>query len=494
MVVTLVAISATLPVGLIAVASLRQDEPKVILQEQVPFTPVETTLLEAWDVAAATLDRWGDGWAVAAIYSTDVNDVPSVTTGEDGRRRTWQVEATNPDGELRWVRITSGAAVDAVEPGYGAREAGLAGLERPLIDSPEAVAIARQERAALTGGHDKARGIHIAYAADRGTGRPLFSVSGSVSDQVARLLIDPSTKRLVRAERLLVQGGGLAVSRDAGLTWNASPLSGVISAVASDPMDTRAFPLTFAVAWSGENLGLWRTVDGGLSWSRAAVFPAEAGRVAHALVVGAFGGGDAALIATNSGVWVYNVAEARLELLTGSGPALDLGFAGDGTAHAILMQAGKPETARHYTRSGGVSGDWQAVTDALVTRLAKVGSAIVAFNPDATDAPRWLGFGSSGQKGLRATQFGIESTGDAGASWRPVREGVPSRLVVAPDFDESGVALAAQFPDLIVRTADAGETWKTVTTMPSRHGGRVFFTSANLAFIASAGSALWQEF
>lgn len=491
----LAAVAAALAVGVAAVASVRRDESTVIIQEPVPQTPLEVTLVEAWDVATSTFERWGGTWAVAAIYSTDVNDVPAATAGENGRRRTWQVEAVNSDGKLRWIRITSGIAVDAIEPGYGAREAGLAGLDRPSMDSPEAVSIARQERAALVGGQDKAQGIHTGYAVDLKTGRALLFVSGSIAQNPARLLIDPSTKALVRAERLIVQGGGLSVSRDAGLAWHESPLSGVISAVASDPIDSRAFPLTFAVAWSGENLGLWRTIDGGQSWSRAALFPAEAGPVAHGLVVGPFGGADAALIGTNSGVWVYNIADSRLALLAPSGPVLDLALARDGTAHSIIMQVAAPQTARHYIWFGSAPGEWRAASDELVTRLAEVGPSIEAFDPSAApDAPRWLAFGDSGQRGLRAAPSGIESTVDGGANWELVKPGNPLRLVAAPDFDASGVALAALFPDLVVRTSDAGQTWKTVKTMPDRNGGRVFFAGAKQAFIASAGSAIWQEF
>lgn len=495
LVVLMAALTAVLAVGVAAFASVRKDESTIIIQEPVPQTPMETTLSEAWDVASSTLERWGGSWAVAAIYSTDVNDIPSSTTGEDGRRRTWQVEAVDPTGRLRWLRITSGSAVDAIEPGYGAREAGLAALERPPMDSPEAVSIARKERPALSGGQDKAQGIHIGYGVDLKTGRALLSVSGSIGQNAARLLVDPSTRQMVRAERLIVQGGGLSVSEDGGLTWRESPLSGVISAVASDPLDTRAFPLTFAVGWSGESLALWRTIDGGQNWSRAAVFPAEAGPVARGLIVGAFGGADAVLVGTNSGVWVFNIAEGKLQLLAPSGPILDLALAGDGAAHAIIMQVAAPLTARHYVWAGGTAGEWRVVSDELVTRLGRLGSSIEAFDPGAgLEAPRWLAFGESGQRGLRATSSGIASTGDAGATWELVRPGNPFGLVASPDFDTSGVAIAALFPDLVVRTADAGETWKTVRTMPDRNGGWLFFAGAKQAFIASAGSATWQEF
>jgi len=493
-VVALAAMAAALAVGVATVASLRRDESAVIIQEPLPATVRELTLLEAWDVAASTLQRWGEDWAVGAIYSTDVNDVPSDATGEDGRRRTWQVEAFSSAGKVRWLRITSGPTVEAIEPGYRAPDVGLISLDRPAVDSPEVVSIAREARSALTGGQDKARGIHFGYSLDPRTGRALLSVSGSVAGNLARLLIEPSTKDLVRAERLVVQGGGLKVSRDAGLTWDESPLSGAVSAVASDPSDDRRFPITFAVSWSGDNLGLWRTIDGGENWSRAALLPAEAGPVAHDVVVGPFAGSDAVLIGTNSGVWVYSIAESSLKLLAASGPVLDLALSPDGTTHAIIMQAGQPLTARHYAWSGA-AGAWQAVSQGFVTRFAQVGPSLTALDPDASpEAVRWLAFGDSGQRGLRATQSGIESTVDAGTTWELVRQGIASQLVVAPDFDQSGVGLATLVPDLLIRTGDGGETWKAVATVPVRNFGRVFFAAPALAFIARAGSATWQEF
>jgi hypothetical protein len=200
------------------------------------------------------------------------------------------------------------------------------------------------------------------------------------------------------------------------------------------------------------------------------------------------------LIGTNAGVWVYSVSESSLELLASSGPVLDLALSRDGTVQAIIMQAGAPLTARHFAWGGGASA-WQPVSEEFVMRLAEIGPSIAAFDPDSNpDGVRWLAFGESGQRGLRALPSGIESTIDAGRTWVPVRQGAASRLVVAPDFDDSGVGLATLFPDLVVRTADGGETWKAVATMPGRSGGRVFFAGATQAFIALAGSATWQEF
>jgi photosystem II stability/assembly factor-like uncharacterized protein len=104
-----------------------------------------------------------------------------------------------------------------------------------------------------------------------------------------------------------------------------------------------------------------------------------------------------------------------------------------------------------------------------------------------------LEFDSSGNRGLRVTRFGIERSVDAGATWTLVKEVDAFSVVMAPDFETSGTALAMAFPDLMLRTSDGGETWLVIYVFEGRRSGRAFFAASSLAFIAMEGTATWQE-
>lgn len=462
----------------------------VVLVTPVPETLRELTLREAWQLAESSASGWDGRWTITALYSTDVDDAPTPDTGASGRRRTWQAELVNDAGATRWLRMTNGVAVDAIDPGYSSTSMD-PGLSRPpAIDSPDLLALALRERPALRPGTDKARGYHFAYAPDPLTGRWLASVSGEATGAPARLLIDPDANAVVRAERLAIRGGGLLVSRDAGESWAESRLSGVVTAIAADSAALEQAPRVFAAAWSGDSLGLWATGDAGQSWARVAVLPGRAGPSARAMVAGPWDGADSVLLATNDGVWVYRIPDGSLHVIETGGPVLDLLLDADGTLHAIFMKQADPESARHYRWDTAGSG-WQLVNQQRETRFADAPGA-VAFE-DGAAGQTILASGASGQYTLRVTTRGIESKAGAGADWELTQPGGVIGLAVDPDFDDCGVALAVLYPGTVVRTADHGQTWREVTAVPGR-GAQVTFGGRTLAFISVPGSAQWEGF
>lgn len=474
-----------------AVALTREPQSdRGILATPMPETSRELSLLEAWHLAEATASGWDGPWSITALFSTDVDDAPTPDAGASGRRRTWQADLVNDAGATRWLRMADGVAVDAIDPGYSAMAVDGGPSRPPAIDSPDLLALALRERPALRPGADKAHGYHFAYGPDPATGRWLASVSGEAIGVPARVLIDPDAKAVVRAERLAMRGGGLLVSRDAGESWAESPLPGVVTAIAADSAALEETPPVFAASWSGDSLGLWATSDAGQSWARVAVLPGRAGPSARAMAAGPWDGADSVLLATNDGVWVYRIPDGSLRVIETGGPVLDLLLNADEMLHAILMKPADPESARHY-RWDSAGSRWELVDPRRVTRFADTPGA-VAFE-EVGAGQTILASGASGQYTLRVTPRGIERAGGAGADWELTQLGGVLGLAVAPDFDASGVALAALYTGAVVLTTDHGQTWRQVTEVPGR-GAPVTFVGRTLAFISVPGSAQWEGF
>jgi hypothetical protein len=481
-------------------AVVRSDGPSrrttEVLHRPVPSVPSESTMLEAWDITQKAFEPWGPGWAVASMTSSDVNDVPTKLTGVDGRRRTWQAEAIGPKGELRWLRITSGTAVDVIEPGPTAAANGLRPVPRPAIDSDRAVTLALADREDLEGSEEKAIGLHIWFGADLLTGRDLLTVSGAVNGQRARLTIDPASETVLKRERLNLTGGGLLVSRDAGASWTHSSLSGVVRAVGSDKASGRDSPSVYAAAWSGDSLGLWRSTDDGRSWMRLAVLPPTAGEIAYDLAVAAVADALRVYVATPGGLWQYDIHTAKLAAEDTPGLVFALGSDENGQLHALIMTPKQPDTARHFVRSTLGPQSWSLVSDERTDRLTR-GARIEAFATDSVSTRDVLdvAISASGTTQIKATSVGLEQSRNAGTSWRRVMDGHPARVALSPGFDADGVAIVTAFPDIVFRSSDFGDTWRAVKVLSqSRNAGLPFFLSPSLVFISLEGGLTWQEF
>jgi hypothetical protein len=479
-----------LAAGGVAALTREPHDARVILAAPPPRSPRELTLIEAWRLANETATAWDGSWSAVALYSTDVNDTPGPDSGALGRRRTWQADFVDEAGNLRWLRLTDGVAVEAIEPGYSLQPSAGSDAPAPAIDSPELLAAALRERPALGPGTGKARGFHFVYGRDPSNGSWLASVVGEALAAPARVFLDPETGAFLRAERLTMRGGGLLASGDGGASWATSRLSGIVTAVAADTAGEESPRRVFAAAWSGDSLGLWTSIDAGESWTRAAVLPPRAGPAAHALLAGPWDGAESVLLASNSGIWVYRIPDASLSVIESGGPVLDLAVDGNGSLHAILMQAEDPDSARHY-RWDASGSRWELMSQQRVTRFAD-GSQVAAF-AETGDGQTILAESASGQFALRTTARGIESRVGAEERWELRQPGGVTSLAIAGDFDASGLALAVLYPGAVVRTADYGASWQRVTEVPGRFA-EVFFAGRDLAFVTIPGSATWEGF
>ncbi len=459
--------------------------PGVLVQEPPPASPSPMTLLEAWDEIAAHLAQWGDTWRIGSLASSDVYDDPDEGAGGDGRRVTWEAEVFDArTGEVRWLRLTGGELVDARVPGWTAPPELLVPLERPALDSPEALELAKAAKPSLGPGRDKAAGYHFSYGAVHAS-QPAIAVLGEAGGFTARVLVDPRSGTVLAAERLAVQGSGLYVSRDGGATWDRSPLDGFVQAVAADAAGGDG---VYAVVWSGDDLALWRSGDAGGSWVRLAVLPSAAGPVVHAAAVGPLDGGEAVVVATNGGLWAYRIGTARLEQLPAPGLVVSLAIDGPGTWHAAAMEPGAPETLREFRRSSANDAAWEPGPAGTVSAFA-TGPAPIPY-----DRGQGVGLAALDAEGatlLRATGTALERSADGGASWEVVLEGPFTDVVASPDGRS---AIAVRYPGSLVASADGGATWQDAATLPGARELELFAPRGGLFFAAVGGAFEWRPF
>lgn len=459
-------------------------EPRIIAQNPPPADAAELTLAEAWDAFERQLRAWGPGWRITSLASTDVNDRPEPSSGSDGRRAAWQAEAVDTaTGEVRWLRLTGAALTDAAAPGLKTTSGAALPPDRPRIDSPGALEAALAARPSLGPGSDKAIGFHFSYGYDAASGRPALAVIGSVRGAPARVLVDPNDGTVLRAEVLDVSGGPILVSTDGGTHWGPAGLEGFVRAAASDPALGSEAPI-YAAVWTGDALGLWRSIDGGRSWVRAAALPPSAGPVAHAVAVGVLDGAESVVVSTNSGLWAYRVASQRLEPIDSPGLVLALAVDDEGLWHAIAMRPGDPSSARHYVREPGAGSPWKESGPGFATALT-AGADVRPYH-QASGATVVAADGSL----VRATPVGIERSEDGGASWQVVAPGSYESLTASPD---GRVLYAVRYPGTVVRSADGGRTWEEAASLPTRDVA-LFAPAPSVVVAAGAGGFGWRPF
>lgn len=461
----------------------------VIEQNSLPGVPSSLTMQQAWDVAAPVVRGWGAGWNIAALYSTDVNDSPTRETGRDGRRRTWQADAVSRDGMVRWLRITDGRVVDAIEPGTPQHPQ--QSIARPAVDSPALATTALAFRPQLEGGLDKAIGWHFSLGVDASSGETRAAVSGSYRGSMARVEIDPATGDPIRARQLVVSGGGLLISRDSGVNWEKAELSGVVVGAAAD--SARGANASFyAATVNADGISLWRSLDEGMSWGRAAVLPSPGETVAFDLAIAAYDGAERALISTRSGLWSVDLSslESQRQPVPADGLVTEMEVDQGGRLHALVVFG--PGNAAHYVL---LQLGWELVGENNDRLTA--GPVVSGFRQDAEVGTGQGGASAilkapTGAASFAATTSGILRSTDGGLSWQMAREGAADALAASPT--DRAVLLASVFPDLIVRSEDQGTIWRVVHVIKgSRFGAQLIFLSDHVAVGILSGAYTWRE-
>lgn len=365
-------------------------------------------------------------------------------------------------------------------------------------------------------------GLDIYVSTDGGD---TFVVAGGwfATHNVAGLAFSPdyATDRTLFA---LVREEGLYRSTDGGATWNATGLTGSLSAFATSPnytydqtliaasratgqvyistdggdtwasaevtlgtggQHTLLFSPTFAtdrviLAASSTDPGPYRSADGGATWSPVGWYDPDhsyrggfVGGAVFALALAPQDAYDAAAFAgTSSGVYCSNDRGVHWYQDNDGLAHLTVRALGVSPNDPTILLAG---TSFFETRIDGqpdeYDGNLQLSTDAGRTwrvvsgRLDRVRD--VAFSPGfATDGTAFAATSTPGEHGL--ADGGVYRSIDGGQNWASVFSGMSvEALALSPDFSEDHTLWVSTFadeatPGLYV-SADGGDTWSLLT-------------------------------
>jgi photosystem II stability/assembly factor-like uncharacterized protein len=286
-----------------------------------------------------------------------------------------------------------------------------------------------------------------------------WTTTGPEGGPVFTLALDPAEPEILYAG----SSGGVFRSVDGGDTWSARsgglrdgrgflPWGGIV-ALAIDPGDPD-------VLYAGAVAGIWKSVDGGTSW---AALEGDAG--------------DAIAIDPAAPATVYATSTSGLrKSVDGGATWRELTLPVSGRVRGTLAaHPYRPGTVLAATGRGGVlvshdGGDsWQGPSPSFPRRVHAF-----AFDPRDPD----LVYAGAGEGG-------VFSSRDAGVTWRPWNEGLPrttfaSTSTFAADPDEAGTFYATAGPELYVRS-DGDASWIRIGT-----GG--FEVEAGALLVAPGGT------
>jgi photosystem II stability/assembly factor-like uncharacterized protein len=448
-------------------------------------------------------------------HGLEMEDDP--LAGADGLRRAWLVTAAVPGSfEALTFQIIDGIVSDtSAEPGDPSTP-----VQRPQLDSPEAVRLAFDARPGFQASSDaKSEGINFVATYDSETGRSVVRVGGSYLDQLAFIDFDSATGDLVKAQ---FQGygpsGGVFYSEDGGSTWQASDLSGPVNAIAADPTD-------IAVAYAVQpnvsaGIGVMRTLDGGATWTETARLPSDAGAWPFDTVAVRLPEGPIELlVGTRTGLWSSNdggASWAKVDSLPAM-PAWRLGTASNGTVTRVFVSlVSSPLNAALYSSTDLSQWRKEAEGGFRLSRSTD-GTHVFAVDESQPDEALALGVDWRQPVSLPHSTFGDaaspvmrmagnladsslivgESPGniwfspDGGTTWQMAFEGSFASLAASSD---NTTLLAGGFRSAMSRSSDGGQTWTALPAGPTGTIVAIRFLSPDRVIAVAEGGLQWQGF
>lgn len=475
-------------------------------------------LLQAWSVALKEGQAWSSQAAVTDLLGVDSGN-ETAQAGLDGRRDAWMatlVAGDKPNSQLV-ERIVNGVVVRSIE--LPSRGTAPPIVQAPVIDSDTAVRAALAARPNMQPASDNLHGYSFAVRTDQ-DGKPVVAVMGSYRAHPVQVEFDALTGKMLGAS-LYTWPETVLYSDNAGQTWQASNLSGgPVMGIASVPSAPRT---AYAIEVGVNAVHLWKTSDGGHSWSIVSDLPSDAGPIAHSVAVVPLSGTGTILAAgTTTGLWMSGDGGRSWThdntLPGGAVQWLALGHDGAVTTLLVTVATGANQglfassDLRSWQMIGAGSYRFSTSSDGRVTVALSDDSPGTGYVSRPNQTPvsftvpipvmRVAGQLGPGSVELAEAPDRVAVSRDGGAHWSTTLDQQTARqmlayLAVSPDFPADGVALASGQNGGMFRSADAGQTWQQVKDFPAGSGdeiGNTTFLSADQVVVVRGGSGTWQPF
>ncbi|MBN2586893.1 MAG: T9SS type A sorting domain-containing protein [Candidatus Fermentibacteraceae bacterium] len=270
----------------------------------------------------------------------------------------------------------------------------------------------------------------------------------------------------------LSSSNGIRRSTDAGATWTEVGLStGYMKGFGCDPQH----PDTMYVAMSGLDYSVYRSLDGGASWSP--IGPAGSG---WGLLAAPFGSGETIIATTSDGFYMSGDFGSSWDLVvpgTSYSPAV---CDGTGLYAPVITEGGVYESddmgITWTLNTGGiVASYWQAGCAGSIGclvghygglyRTPETGSCYAVSQEGISNAfIHTVSYDSAGGTLLAGGEHhGLWRSTDAGVSWEIIDPGPPSWVIydIAPesDLEYSGPVRYVATDDGVFRSDDYGDSW-----------------------------------
>lgn len=474
------------------------------------------SLHQAWEIAIGQAKQYAPNARLVKLASAG-HSGDTASSGLDGKRLSWLAIAVSSDDEW-WLMITNGAITNVTQK---SRTVNLLPLEKPVLDSPEALNLALKSKPEFKPETELGWGYHFAltYIRDEEGASPnplVITAIGAEHRRTSIVSINALDGRLEQAKNQVFDGGGILFSKDAGKTWNLSNLADVfVTKIARDLwVDQKGY----AAATRAGRIVVYATENGGESWQLWGALPAAAEDWPFCIeVVGSDPSSRQIWIGTRSGLWassdgqawfaVENVPEGpkqwmgqarsgndfRLLVTITSGPQQGL-YAGDGLSAWEKLSGRAYHLSESFDKKSVLATDENlqdenSVLRIDVTQIAPVripGQVMFAAGDfDAAFVAKDL------VKGIGQIQ-GQNSAWDAALN--------PSSLDASPKFQADHTLVMAGFRSGVFRTTDGGKSWEKVidnlnSLIPSKN--EVFdvkFLSASCVVVVSGGEIRWEDF
>jgi photosystem II stability/assembly factor-like uncharacterized protein len=286
----------------LTLSAVRDGEPtaQTLVERPASATPESISLHEAWDLVWEEARRWRQHPSLLELSSTGQYEPFTAQAGIDGRRRGWQAVFSAKDASLL-VQVFDGAVIRAAEMAGPPADSAFSIIEKPQIDSTEAVPAVIAAKQGFGGSPSKTRGILISLVpGDDDT--TVILIAGQYQGRDAVIRMDGATGEIIDS-KVLVPGsiGGILYSPDAGNTWQASDLTGrMVTAVKRAPGTSGC---GFAAVAGATHIEIFQISDGGKSWQFVSQLPALATEWPFDLDAATIGDNDVILVGTRTGLW-----------------------------------------------------------------------------------------------------------------------------------------------------------------------------------------------